>query len=73
MIQAKNKFPIQNQIKYLLLVPPVVLYLAKSSETNNYDLSSIRLLLTSAAPIGKDLSEEFLVKFPKARIANGLL
>ncbi|PAV73599.1 hypothetical protein WR25_00779 [Diploscapter pachys] len=58
------------KIKCLLLVPPVVLYLTKSSETNKYDLSSIRILLTSAAPIGKDLSEEFLVKFPKARIAN---
>lgn len=40
------------------LVPPIILFLAKHSMINDYDLSSLRQIMSGAAPLGKDLSVE---------------
>ncbi|MEM7130591.1 MAG: 4-coumarate--CoA ligase family protein [Chloroflexota bacterium] len=39
------------------LVPPIILGLAKHPAVDNYDLSSLTLLTSGAAPLGKDLIE----------------
>ncbi|MGH2730088.1 MAG: AMP-binding protein, partial [Actinomycetota bacterium] len=39
------------------LVPPIVLALAKHPIVDNYDLSSLELILSGAAPLGSDLQE----------------
>ena len=39
-------------------VPPIVLALAKHPLVDNYDLSSIRLVFSGAAPLGADLAKE---------------
>jgi acyl-coenzyme A synthetase/AMP-(fatty) acid ligase len=36
-----------------------------------YDLSSIRLLFTGAAPLGKETAEELLKIYPNWRIGQG--
>ncbi|CAN1813487.1 4-coumarate--CoA ligase 2 [Linum perenne] len=54
-----------------LRVPPVVLAIAKSSETEKYDLSSIRMLKSGAAPLGKELEDAVGAKFPNARLGQG--
>ncbi len=38
------------------LVPPIVLALAKRPEVDNYDLSSLRVISSGAAPLGLDLA-----------------
>jgi acyl-CoA synthetase (AMP-forming)/AMP-acid ligase II/NAD(P)-dependent dehydrogenase (short-subunit alcohol dehydrogenase family) len=38
------------------LVPPIVLALAKRAEVDNYDLSSLRVITSGAAPLGPDLA-----------------
>ncbi|KAI5194233.1 acetyl-CoA synthetase-like protein [Aureobasidium subglaciale] len=43
------------KITYVHVVPPIVLQLAKSSLVDRYDLSSIRMLVSAAAPLSKDL------------------
>ena len=36
-----------------------------------YDLSSVRLVFTGAAPLGKETSEELLRLYPKWRMGQG--
>jgi acyl-CoA synthetase (AMP-forming)/AMP-acid ligase II len=39
------------------VVPPIMLALAKQPIVDNYDLSSLRVILSAAAPLGKELQE----------------
>ncbi|CAI2175690.1 18877_t:CDS:1, partial [Funneliformis geosporum] len=40
------------------IVPPVVLLLVKSPIARKYDLSSLRLAISAAAPLSKDLIKQ---------------
>src|SRR3989440_1455139 len=40
------------------VVPPIVLKLAKDPLIDNYDLSSLKMIFSGAAPLGADLSQE---------------
>jgi 4-coumarate--CoA ligase len=42
------------------------LAIAKSPDLNKYDLSSIRILKSGGAPLGKELEDTVRNKFPKA-------
>ncbi|XP_021294689.1 4-coumarate--CoA ligase 1-like [Herrania umbratica] len=53
------------------IVPPIVLAIAKSSETEKYDLSSVRMLKSGAAPLGKELEDAVRAKFPGAKLGQG--
>ncbi|EEF49284.1 AMP dependent CoA ligase, putative [Ricinus communis] len=53
------------------IVPPIVLAIAKSPETDKYDLSSIRMLKSGAAPLGKELEDTVRAKFPTAILGQG--
>lgn len=53
------------------LVPPIVLALAKSPLLPSFDLSSIRILMSGAAPLGKELEDSFRARVPQAIIAQG--
>ncbi|KAL8152489.1 hypothetical protein V2J09_010249 [Rumex salicifolius] len=52
-------------------VPPVVLSLVKCPDVENYDLSSIRLLMSGAAPMGKELEDAVQAKLPNAALGQG--
>jgi acyl-coenzyme A synthetase/AMP-(fatty) acid ligase len=45
------------QVTFSNVVPPVVLLLAKHPIVENYDLSSLKMLMSGAAPLTKDLVE----------------
>eukprot|EP00250_Pteridium_aquilinum_P008601 c18069_g2_i1 orf=316-1932(+) len=53
------------------LVPPIVLALAKNPVVEKYDLSSIRMLMSGAAPLGRDLEASFQARVPQAVIGQG--
>nr|ACZ64784.1 4-coumarate:CoA ligase [Galega orientalis] len=53
------------------VVPPIVLAIAKSPDLNKYDLSSIRILKSGGAPLGKELEDTVRAKFPKAILGQG--
>ncbi|KAH7564923.1 hypothetical protein ACOSP7_021160 [Xanthoceras sorbifolium] len=53
------------------IVPPIVLAIAKSPDTDKYDLSSIRILKSGAAPLGKELEDAVRAKFPNAILGQG--
>lgn len=53
------------------VVPPIVLAIAKSPDLNKYDLSSIRILKSGGAPLGKELEDTVRTKFPNAILGQG--
>ncbi|XP_059645190.1 4-coumarate--CoA ligase 2-like [Cornus florida] len=53
-------------------VPPIVLTIAKNSAVvDKYDLSSVRTVMSGAAPLGKELEDTVRAKFPKAKLGQG--
>ncbi|KAL0743015.1 hypothetical protein Bca4012_084528 [Brassica carinata] len=48
------------------VVPPVVLAFVKSPETEKYDLSSVRMMLSGAATLKKELEDAVRLKLPNA-------
>lgn len=57
-------------------VPPIVLAIAKSPVVDQYDLSSIRTVMSGAAPMGKELEDTVRAKLPNAKLGqviNGLI
>ncbi|RZS18761.1 hypothetical protein BHM03_00051081 [Ensete ventricosum] len=52
------------------LVPPIVLEFVKSPLVNGYDLSSIRMVMSGAAPMGKELEDNFMAKLPNAQLGQ---
>jgi 4-coumarate--CoA ligase len=54
----------------LFCVPPVMIALAKQGVSGRYDLSSLRFILSAAAPLGKDVMEVVAKNFPNADIVQ---
>ncbi|CAI4221754.1 unnamed protein product [Auanema sp. JU1783] len=52
-----------HRVRMLPLVPPIMVFLAKSPLCNNYDLSSVEFVICGAAPAGRDLCEELSAKY----------
>ncbi|KDP36411.1 hypothetical protein JCGZ_08680 [Jatropha curcas] len=52
-------------------VPPIILAIVKRPVTDKYDLSSIRFMISSAAPMGKELEDAIKAKLPNAILAQG--
>ncbi|BAF23267.1 4-coumarate--CoA ligase 1 [Oryza sativa Japonica Group] len=53
------------------LVPPIVVAVAKSEAAAARDLSSVRMVLSGAAPMGKDIEDAFMAKLPGAVLGQG--
>ncbi|PIA58760.1 hypothetical protein AQUCO_00500596v1 [Aquilegia coerulea] len=53
------------------VVPPLVLALAKNPALEKFDLSSIRIVLSGAAPLGKELEEALKCRLPQAIFGQG--
>ncbi|XP_038897161.1 4-coumarate--CoA ligase 2-like [Benincasa hispida] len=59
------------RISIMPIVPPIFLAIAKSSEFEKYDVSSVRVLKSGGAPLGKELEDAVRAKFPAAILAQG--
>jgi len=55
------------QVNIMPLVPPLILFMCKDPITLNFDLTSLEHVYSGAAPLGPDLSNEFLKKFPHVK------
>ncbi|KAG6418228.1 hypothetical protein SASPL_120429 [Salvia splendens] len=53
------------------VVPPIVLAIAKSPLVGKYDISSVRMVISGAAPLGKELEDSVRTKFPDAQLGQG--
>eukprot|EP00252_Welwitschia_mirabilis_P008408 TRINITY_DN20220_c0_g1_i3.p1 TRINITY_DN20220_c0_g1~~TRINITY_DN20220_c0_g1_i3.p1 ORF type:complete len:466 (+),score=-31.77 TRINITY_DN20220_c0_g1_i3:303-1700(+) len=58
-------------ITVLPLVPPIVLEITKTPSLDAFDISSVRIIMCGAAPLGKDLEDALRDKFPKAIFGQG--
>ncbi|KAK1758515.1 hypothetical protein QBC47DRAFT_374924 [Echria macrotheca] len=67
-LQAIEKF----KINHLPLVPPICIRMLSSKDIcKKYDLSSVRLLYTGAAPLGKETVSELHKLYPTWHIGQG--
>jgi 4-coumarate--CoA ligase len=53
------------------LVPPIVVEMAKSDAVDRHDLSSVRMVISGAAPMGKELQDIVHAKLPRAVLGQG--
>uniref|UniRef100_A0A1D1Z0P5 4-coumarate--CoA ligase n=1 Tax=Anthurium amnicola TaxID=1678845 RepID=A0A1D1Z0P5_9ARAE len=61
----------RHRVTVAAVVPPIVLAMAKNPVVESFDLSSIRLVLSGAAPLGKDLQAALLSRVPQAIFGQG--
>lgn len=67
VLRAVEKY----KVTHLYVVPPVIIALAKQSGVKNYDLRSLKQLVSGAAPLSKELMEECANNLPRAQIIQG--
>lgn len=60
----------RHRVSVAAVVPPLVLALAKNPIVANFDLSSIRVVLSGAAPLGKELEEALRSRVPQATLGQ---
>nr|AYN07281.1 4-coumarate-CoA ligase [Eucommia ulmoides] len=56
----------RHRVSVAAVVPPLVLALAKNPMVDSFDLSSIRAVLSGAAPLGKELENALRTRLPQA-------
>ncbi|XAR71532.1 Trans-feruloyl-CoA synthase [Bertholletia excelsa] len=61
----------RHRVSVAAVVPPLVLALAKNPMVASFDLSSIRMVLSGAAPLGKELEEALRSRVPQAIFGQG--
>lgn len=66
MLRAVEKY----KVTYMPVSPPLIVALAKSGVAQKYDLSSLRVLGSGGAPLGKEVVERFNAKFPDVEIVQ---
>lgn len=59
------------KVNLAILVPPIAVLLAKHPLVEKYDLSSITVILSGAAPLSKELGDEVEARIPNARVTQG--
>ena len=52
----------------LVLVPPVIIFLAKSPLIDQYDLSSVRNVLTAGAPLPSVAADEMVARLGNVQL-----
>eukprot|EP00253_Pinus_taeda_P018713 PITA_18713 len=67
MLELTQKF----KVTVAPIVPPIVLPIAKNPVVEKYDMSSIRMVLSGAAPLGKELEDALRARIPNATLAQG--
>ncbi|KAJ7982678.1 4-coumarate--CoA ligase like [Quillaja saponaria] len=61
----------RHKVTVAAVVPPLVLALAKNPMVAEFDLSSIKKVLSGAAPLGKELEEALRSRVPQAIFGQG--
>ena len=64
MLEYVQKYRITD----LVLVPPVVVAMAKHPATKDFDLSSVKTVASGAAPLGREVCEEFERLWPNGQV-----
>ena len=74
------KFDLQNylnaiqryKINTLYIVPPIIIAMVKNRQLlSKFDLSSVKVIFTGAAPLGKETAEELAQQYPDWKVRQG--
>lgn len=57
---------------FLMLVPPIALQLARDPIVDKFDMSSLRIIISGAAPLGPELEQELATRLPKATVLQAV-
>ncbi|KAK3184183.1 hypothetical protein Dsin_031469 [Dipteronia sinensis] len=68
-LEAELKAAQNYKLNYCVGPPSFIVAMVKS-ELTKYDLGSLRFLLSRGAPLGKEVSANFKVKFPNIEILD---
>ena len=60
----------RHKVSVALLVPPIILALAREPVVDQYDLTSLRLICSGAAPMGSELEDELAKRLPMSRFGQ---
>jgi 4-coumarate--CoA ligase len=55
------------RINFIFMVPPLMVFLAKHPMVDSYDLSSIKVLFSGAAPLSKEVTEAVKTRLPHVK------
>ncbi|BGP32033.1 hypothetical protein JCM10296v2_003812 [Rhodotorula toruloides] len=58
------------KVTFLMLVPPIALHLARDPKVDKYDVSSLRMIISGAAPLGPELEKELANRLPKCTVVQ---
>jgi acyl-CoA synthetase (AMP-forming)/AMP-acid ligase II len=61
----------KHKITFACLVPPIFLLLAKEEVVSKYDMSSLRISISGAAPLSADLGRAVKARLPNLTIKQG--
>ncbi|KAI8084667.1 uncharacterized protein BX664DRAFT_337521 [Halteromyces radiatus] len=61
----------KHKISFSCLVPPILLLLAKHPVISNYDLSSLRYVMSGAAPLSAELGDDVQARLPNLKVTQG--
>lgn len=61
----------EHKVSMAMLVPPLVLALAKHPIVATYDLRAMHTIFSGAAPLGPGLADAVRARFPKVRVRQG--
>ncbi|CEP16256.1 hypothetical protein [Parasitella parasitica] len=61
----------EQKITFSALVPPIILLLAKNPVVDQYDITSLKLAICGAAPLGKELSHQVRKRIPTMIVKQG--
>jgi len=60
------------KISTLYIVPPIIIAMVKNRELcSKFDLSSVRMIFTGAAPLGQETAEELSAQYPPWKVRQG--
>ncbi|CAL1695176.1 unnamed protein product [Somion occarium] len=59
------------RINHLLTAPPMVVQMCKNPVVKQYDLSSVRFMMCSAAPLSAELTQQLIELLPQIEIHQG--
>jgi 4-coumarate--CoA ligase len=60
MLKAIEK----HKVTFVPAAPPLIVGLAKSPDVLRFDLSSLESMVVGGAPLGRELAEQFVARFP---------
>lgn len=60
----------KHKVSVAPIVPPIVLAISKYPDLHKYDLSSLRVLKSGGAPLGKELEDSVRAKFPNVTLGQ---